>query len=415
MFNLQLTQEQIEFRDTVRDFVRDVVKPAILDPVRLQELPLRFPADILEETARLGLRSLRLSESAGGAGADELTSCMVLEELGAGDAGIALTIGETARLARILFDDAMTPDQRDIFLPRFVEDASFHLSVATPSLASDLGLGYYRPGPLSEPVAVNAVRDGGGWLLNGSADFVLNAPLAGLFAVCVDGVTEANGGVAFLVPRDADGLEVTGYEASESGMPWYLGLRGRLIFRNCRVAESMSLGEQGYALLHDDAAGGGRIDPWQQAINLGLGRAACEAALEYTKIRVQGARSIIGHQAIGIKLADMAIRTEVARTMIWRAACAFDRPGIHELTGHPVFPLWAISKVYASEAMHEVAELAAECFGAMGVMRDMPLQKYFNEATILLGSGCSNSTARFRIAEALAGYEGHNKADQAGM
>ena len=63
--------------------------------------------------------------------------------------------------------------------------------------------------------------------------------------------------------------------------------------------------------------------------------------------------------------------------------------------------------------MHEVTELAAECFGAMGVMRDMPLQKYFNEATILLGSGYSNSTARFRIAEALAGYEGHGTQDHA--
>lgn len=415
MFNLQLTQEQIEFRDTVRDFVRDVVKPAILAPDRLQELPLRFPADLLEEAARLGLRSLRLSESAGGAGADELTSCIVLEELGSGDAGIALTIGETARLARILFDEAMTPAQRDIFLPRFVEDPSFHLSVAKPTFASDLGLDYYRPGPLSEPVAVNAVRDGEAWLLNGSAEFVLNAPLAGLFAVCVECVPERDGGAVFLVPRDAEGLEVTGYEASESGMPWYIGLRGRLKFRNCRVLESMVLGNQGNALLRDDAAGGGRIDPWQQAINLGLGRAACEAALEYTKIRVQGARAIIGHQAIGIKLADMAIRIEVARTMVWRAACAFDWPGIYEKTSHQELPLWAISKVYASEAMHEVTELAAECFGAMGVMRDMPLQKYFNEATVLLGSGCSNSNARFRIAEALAGYEGHIKVDQAGM
>jgi len=415
MFNLQLTQEQIEFRDTVRDFVRDVVKPAILNPARLQELPLRFPTDILEETARLGLRSLRLSESAGGAGADELTSCMVLEELGAGDAGVALMIGETARLGRILFDEAMTPAQCEMFLPMFLDDFSFHLSVAKPLPTSDLGLGYYRPGPLSEPATVNAVRDGETWLLNGCAEFVLNAPLAGLFAVFADGGAGRNGEVVFLVPRDADGLEVAGYEASQFEMPWYLGLRGKLIFRNCRVRDDMRLGEHGNALLRDDAVGGVHIAPWQQAINLGLGRAACEAALEYTKIRVQGARPIIGHQAIGIKLADMAIRIEVARTMVWRAACALDRPGIHEATGHQGLPLWAISKVYTSEAVHEVTELAAECFGAMGVMRDMPLQKYFNEATVLLGSGCSNSAARFRIAEALAGYEGHDRANQAGM
>ncbi len=406
---MHLTQEQIEFRDTVRGFVRDVVKPTVLDPARLQALPLRFPADILEQASMLGLRSLRLSESAGGAGADELTSCIVLEELAAGEAGIALSIGETARLAHILFDLVMTAAQRDRFLPGFLEDASFHLAVANKLPNSDLGLGYYRPGGLSDPIAVTAVKDGEEWLLNGSADFVLNAPLARLFVVCVDAARGVNGGAGFLVPRDTMGLEITEYEASETEMPWYLGRRGRLTFRNCRLQRELVLGGHANGLLRNELNAGDRSGAWRDAINLGLGRAALEAALEYTKIRVQGARPIIGHQAIGIKLADMAIRIEMARTMIWRAACALDEPGVDPATGHPALPLCAISKVYTSEAMHEVAELAAECFGAMGVMRDMPLQKYFNEATILLGSGCSNSTARFRIAEALAEYDGHRE------
>lgn len=414
MFDLRLTQEQIEFRDTVRDFVRDVMKPAVLDPVRLQELPLCFPGDILEQTSMLGLRSLRLSESAGGAGADEWTTCIVLEELAAGDVGIAFSIGETARLAHILFDFAMTAAQRDRFLPNFLEDTAFHLAVANRLPNSDLGLGYYRPGGLSDPIAVTAVPDGEEWLINGSTDFVLNAPLAGLFVVCVDAGGGVNGSSSFLVPRDTAGLEIAEYEASEKEIPWYLGVRGRLTFRNCRIPKDLVLGDHANDLLRDELLGGGRRGAWQDAINLGLGRAACEAALGYANIRVQGARPIIGHQAIGIKFADMAIRIEMARTMVWRAACAIDRPEVHETPGHPALPLCAISKVYTSEAMHEVAELAAECFGAMGVMRDMPLQKYFNEATILLGSGYGNSTARFRIAEALAAYDGHRGPGHAG-
>lgn len=409
MFKLNLTREQIEFRDTVRDFVRDVVKPAILDPARLQELPLRFPTDVLEQTAMLGLRSLSLSEDVGGAGADVLTSCMVLEELGAGDVGVAYTIGETSRLAHLLFDLTMTPAQRDRFMPRFLGDPAFHLAVADRLPGSDMGLAYYRPGALSEPLALTALQQGEGWVLSGSADFVLNAPLAGLFAVCVDDVPGMNGGATFLVPRDAAGLEVVAHEAGDGEIPWYHGLRGRLTLRNCHVQKDLALTAQGHAALRAAQPEGGGQDPWQVAINLGLGRAACEAALEYTKIRVQGARPIIGHQALGIKLADMALRIEVARTMVWRAACAVDQG---EETVQPL-PLCAIAKVYTSEAMHEVTELAAECFGAMGVMRDMPLQKYFNEATILLGSGYSNSAAKFRIAEALAGYEGHRKPDLA--
>jgi alkylation response protein AidB-like acyl-CoA dehydrogenase len=405
MFKLKLTPEQIEFRDTVRDFVRDVVKPAVLDPARLQELPLRFPMDVLEQTSMLGLRSLSLSEGVGGAGADALTSCMVLEELGAGDVGVAYTIGETSRLAHILFDLAMMPEQRDRFMPRFLLDPAFHLAVVDRLPGSDPELAYYRPGALSEPLVLTAAQQGDGWVLSGSADFVLNAPLAGLFAVCVDDVPGMNGGATFLVSRDAAGLEVVEHTAEDGGLPWYHGLRGRLIFRNCHVPKDLVLTAQGHAALRAAQPEGGSQDPWQVAINLGLGRAACEAALEYTKIRVQGARPIIGHQAMGIRLADMALRIEVARTMVWRAACAVDQG---EEMAQPL-PLCAIAKVYTSEAMHEVTELAAECFGAMGVMRDMPLQKYFNEATILLGSGYSNSTARFRIAEALAGYEGHRK------
>lgn len=411
MSDMQLTREQIEFRDTVRDFVRDVVKPAVLDPERLQELPLRFSGGALEQASMLGLRSLRLSESLGGAGADEHTSCIVLEELAAGDAGIAFSIGETARLAHMLFDRAMTAAQRDRFLPKFLEDASFHLAVVDTLPTSDLGLGYYRPGALSEPVAVTAVQDKDGWLLNGSAEFILNAPLAKLFAVRVAAAGGVNDGTGFLLPRDTMGLEVTEYQAGDTEIPWYLGVRGRLVLRNCRVQRDMVLGDDANGVLHDKSHGGA----WQSAINLGLGRAALEAALEYAKIRIQGARPIIGHQAIGIKLADMAIRIEMARTMIWRAASAFDEPGAYEAPGYPDLPLDAIAKVYTSETMHEVAELAAECFGAMGVMRDMPLQKYFNEATILLGSGCSNNAARFRIAEALAGYDGHRGLGHAGI
>ena len=409
MFKLKLTPEQIEFRDTVRDFVRDVVKPAVLDPARLQELPLRFPMDVLEQTSMLGLRSLSLSEDVGGAGADALTFCMVLEELGAGDVGVAYTIGETSRLAHILFDLAMTPEQRVRFMPSFLADPAFHLAAVDRSPGSDRGLAYYRPGTLTESLALTAVQQGEGWLLNGSADFVLNAPLAGLFAVCVDDVPGMNGGATFLVTSDAEGLEVAAHEAEDGGIPWYHGLRGRLTFRNCRVPKDLVLTAQGHAALRAAQPEGCGQDPWQVAINLGLGRAAYEAALEYTKIRVQGARPIIGHQAMGIRLADMALRIEVARTMVWRAACAVDQGGEMAQT----LPLCAIAKIYTSEAMHEVTELAAECFGAMGVMRDMPLQKYFNEATILLGSGYSNSTARFRIAEALAGYEGHLKPDHA--
>ena len=112
MYDLHLTAEQLEIRDTVRDFVEQEIKPVVLHPDRLQDLGWRMPLELVDKASQLGLRTLALSEESGGAGADSLTSCIVLEELAAGDADIAVTLAETARLAPILFDRAMTPAQR---------------------------------------------------------------------------------------------------------------------------------------------------------------------------------------------------------------------------------------------------------------------------------------------------------------
>jgi alkylation response protein AidB-like acyl-CoA dehydrogenase len=139
-------------------------------------------------------------------------------------------------------------------------------------------------------------------------------------------------------------------------------------------------------------------------MNLGIGRAALEAGVEYAKLRVQGARRIIEHQAIGTILADAAIRIEVARSILWHAAWALDHP--EQRTGHDGFdlPLDAVARVFTSEAVYKATEEAAECFGGSGVMLDMPLPKYVRDARMFLHSRDSNTVARFRIAEALAGF-----------
>src|SRR5688572_24958498 len=180
MYDLHLTAEQLEIRDTVRDFVEQEIKPVVLHPDRLQDLEWHLPLELVDKAAQLGLRTLALSEEAGGAGADSLTACIVLEELAAGDAGIAVTLAETARLARILFDEAMTPAQRSRFLPRFVADDRYHLALAGPEHDAELGWGYHRSTPVEPAVKLSAARQGGDWVINGVASFVANAPLAKL-------------------------------------------------------------------------------------------------------------------------------------------------------------------------------------------------------------------------------------------
>src|SRR5262245_63960048 len=112
MYNLHLSAEQIEFRDTVRGFVEDEVKPVTLKADRLDLGDRTLPRAVLDQASQMGLRTLALPEELGGVGADNLTCCIVTEELAAGDADLAAVVAETAMLGKLLFS-AMSPAQRE--------------------------------------------------------------------------------------------------------------------------------------------------------------------------------------------------------------------------------------------------------------------------------------------------------------
>src|SRR5262245_46771062 len=116
MYSLHLSPEQLEIRDTVREFGAQKIKPVVLKSERLDARDRTLPMDLLDQASRIGLRTLALSEAAGGAGADHLTCCLVAEELGACDADFAATLAQTAWLAHVLFDHAMSDDLRDRYL-----------------------------------------------------------------------------------------------------------------------------------------------------------------------------------------------------------------------------------------------------------------------------------------------------------
>lgn len=403
MYNLHLTPEQQEFRDTVRDFVEREIMPVILHPDRLQNFDRPFPVDLIDQASQMGLRSLALSEERGGAGADNLTSCIVAEELAAGDIGIAITLAETSRLARLLFDEMMTSEQRARFLPVFMADDRFHLAFAMHVPDAELGWKYHRELTETPACRLSAVRQGNGdWIVNGTTGFVQNAPIAKLIAVQAGEYGNAGKIVSLLIPSKTAGLAVRDSATHAETVKWFHGAGGELAFKDCRVPAGYVLGDGGTATLAAIAAGRG--SPLMSAMNLGIARAAYEAAVTYAKLRVQGGRFIIQHQAIGNILADVAIKIEVARNMVWHAAWASDHPEAVADRSVSDLPLQTVAKVFTSEAVVTATEEAAECFGAMGVMLDMPLAKYVHEARVFLHSVDSNSMAKLRVAEAVAGF-----------
>jgi alkylation response protein AidB-like acyl-CoA dehydrogenase len=392
MFSLQLSAEQIEFRDTVRDFANNVIKPVTLKADRLDLADRRLPMDVLEQASQMGLRALALAEDLGGVGADNLTCCIVVEELAVGDTDVATVMAETALLARIIFD-AASPAQREKFLQPFLSDDRYHLAHANHEPDSDesLGVNYFRKDGSRRRVTAKAVKDGSDWVINGTKDCIVNAPIAKLFAV---EVATDKGVSTILVPAGTPGLIVT----TQAEPRWHHGSCGQIALKDVRVPAGNLLGTEGGGALS------GRDVPLAQAINLGIGRAAYEAAIDYSQMRVQGGRPIVQHQAIGTKLADAAIRLETCRNMIWKAAWAADHPEAVADRSIADLPLSAIAAVFTAENIYRATKDCAECFGAMGVMRDMPLQKYISDARICLYSGDGATDARLRIAEALGNH-----------
>ena len=415
MYSLHLTAEQLEFRDIVREFVQNEVKPVALHPSRLEPFEKPLLNDLLDYVSRMGLRTLTLSESAGGAGGDTLTACIVLEELAAGDVDLAMALGVTQGLARSL-EESMSSSARGRFLAEFVEDPRYHLAVVASDAPAQRGWNYHRPDAGDARPEPTATRQSNGeWILSGAVPFVPNAPIAQLFVVQArtdPKKTGRNGLTTLIVPRASAGLTVGDAaqafagEAAD-GRPlsrWHHGTGGEVRFENCRVSADNVLGTANQsplaAAVHDV-----RSELHIAAINLGVGRAAYEAAVEYAKIRVQGGRPIVEHQAIGAILADLTIKLELARNQIWKAAWTADHPEAVTDRSIPELPLHTIARVYTAEAVNEVALGAAECFGAMGVMRDMPLQKYVHDSFVFL-NGCGHDSAtKLEIAEAVAGFQ----------
>src|SRR5262249_35238391 len=187
-----------------------------------------------------------------------------------------------------------TPAQRERFLPVFLADTRFHLAHASaePDGEKTLGIHYHRAEGAEASLRTTAERSGDSWLLNGSKHHVVNVPLAKIFAVEA-ATAGCKGTSTILVPRDAPGLTVL----DDAGMQH--GACGRIELRDCRVPAENLVGAEGERQLAGEIE---RRLPQDLALNLGIGRAAYEAARDYAQLRVQGGRRIIQHHAIGAKL-----------------------------------------------------------------------------------------------------------------
>jgi alkylation response protein AidB-like acyl-CoA dehydrogenase len=392
MFDVRLTPEQKAFQQLAREFAQNEIKPAALVLDRKEAWEDRVPWALLRKGSQLGFRTFALSEENGGAGAsDHLTSVVVAEELGAGDVGTAYYFMLTARRARDWYEIRMTPEQKDYFLPKFLNDEDYFTSVCIHEPDTDLAYDYFVDTPKDARFRTKAVeQEDGSWVINGAKNFQTIGYLAKLLLV----IAATNSGpAAFLVEADSPGI--TRHPMSKIGRR--VGDNAEIFFDNVHVPKGRILAE----------AAQGRTDLGTSvtisAITLGLGRAAFEETLKFVQERVSGTKLVVEHQAVGLYLADMATSIETARMLIWKAAWAKDHPEAFEDGSIERMPLELMAASYTGTAIHRLTVQGMEMFGGMGVVAGMPIEKYVRDALVQLTVSFPFPN-RLKIAEALAGY-----------
>lgn len=393
MFDVRLTEEQQAFRQLARDFAQEEIKPVAIELDRQPRWEDRVPWDLLRKGSQLGFRTFVLSEENGGSGlSDHLTSCLVAEELAAGDIGTAYYFMLTARRARDWFELRMTPEQREYFLPKFLNDDTFFTTVATHEPDTDLGFDYFVETPENIRFRTRAVEQpDGSWVINGAKNFQTIGYVAKLLSVAAQ---TDDGPKTFLVEGDSPGL--VRHPMSKIGRR--VGDNAEIFFDNVRVPKGRIMGP----------GPKGRTDLGTvvtiAALTLGLGRAALEETLKYTQERVSGGKPIIKHQAVGMYLADMATSLEAARGLIWKAAWAKDHPEEFDEGGVERLPYELMAEAFTGTAVQRLTEQGVELFGGMGVISGMPIEKYVRDAIVQKHISFPFPT-RLKITEELAGFK----------
>ena len=361
------SENQKMMAEMIRDFCEREIRPNIMKWDESQE----FPVEVFKKLGELGLMGCVVPEQYGGSGMDYFEYVTVVSEISKVDPSIGLSVAAHNSLCtnHILMFGSEEIKQK--YLPK----------LATAEWIGAWGLTESNTGSDAGNMRTTAVRDGEGWVINGSKNFITHA-LSGDCAVIMARTGEPNtknNATAFVIDKGTSGFyggkkeDKLGMRASETA---------ELIFDNVRIPDSQRLGEVGEGFKQAmKILDGGRISI--AALALGVSRGAYEHALQYSKEREQFGQPISKNQAIAFKLADMSTKIEASELLINQAS--------HDKnTGGNVTKSGAIAKYYSSEVCCEVANDAVQIYGGYGFTKEFPVEKFYRDAKLCtIGEGTS--------------------------
>jgi len=362
--------------ETVRRFVADEVVPV----ASALEREDRFPAEIVAQMRDLGLFGVTIPEAYCGLGLDLLTYIGVIEELSYGWMSLTGIVNTHTMVATLLVAHG-TEEQRQRWLPDMATGARRGaLSLSEPDAGSD-----------TRNISCRAVRDGDEYVINGTKAWVTNGERAGIVALAA---RTGEGISAFIVEKEpgprSGGITV----ARNIGKLGYRGVETvEMAYTDHRVPAGNLVGEVGRGLpLILSVLEVGRINIAARAV--GLARAAFDAALDYAQQRVTFGKPIAEHQAIQLKLADMATRLEAARLLTRNAA-------VRKGAGLRCDVEAGMAKLFASETALELATEAMRIHGGVGYTTDLPVERYYRDAPLMVIGEGTNEIQRLVIARGL--------------
>ncbi len=373
---MYLTETQEQVREMARGFADDVIRP-VAEALDRDE---RFPAEIYDQMAELGLFGIGVPEEMGGPGFDTLTYAVVMEELSRGYASIADQCGLVELISTLLVRHG-TEAQRRLLPGILAMKTKVAYCITEPEAGTDVS-----------GIRTTATRDGDGWVLNGGKIWIHNAPVADLGFVLARTDKEAgNRGMSiFIVDLHAAGVE---RGPKEHKMGQRASQVGALNFQDVKLGADALLGQEnrGFHMMMS-VLDKGRVGI--AALAVGIGQAGLEAAVDYAGQRKQFGKTIAEFQGVQWLLADMAKDIEAARLLVHNAATRIDR-------GLDATKYCSMAKCFAGDMAVARTADAVQVFGGSGYIRGFEVERLYRDAKITQIYEGTNQIQRMIIAREL--------------
>ena len=366
-FNIDLTDNQVIIRDTIREFAEKTIKPLVMQYDESQE----FPMEIMQQLGELGFLGILVPEEYGGAGLSYADFVIIIEEIAKVDPSIALSVAAHNGLGTNHILRFANEEQKKKFLPDLASGKKIAAWGLTESVSGSDAAG----------LRTIAEKKDGYYILNGSKTFTTHGTVGStLVIMAVTDKSKGKKGIsAFILEKGAEGL-IIGKKENKLGMR--ASDTTQLTFENCKVPAENLIGEEGEGFVQAmKILEGGRISI--AALSLGLAQGCLDASIKYSGERKQFGKHLNEFQGIQFKLAEMSTNIEAARLLTYRAALKKDK-------GESITKEAAMAKLFASEIAEKASSETVQIFGGYGFIKDYPVEKFYRDVKLCtIGEGTS--------------------------